>query len=139
MKTEEAIDESTREENDINSDDLFSNQIPASATPAKEESEKMISSELTKASNTDPTINSKSTTETIISEATVASKKPTSRSISSSVEQQDAGVAVDSYKVNTDDLYNKGIRAYKNKKYLTAISYLEKCIDKPEAQFLYGC
>lgn len=138
---EDAPMESTIAEKDIQSDEVYSTQAPATAALSKEESVKKAEHESAPAQNEDPSTETNSKTETSLSEVAVTLKKSPARAATSSEAVQDEGALVqmtDSYKVNSDELYKKGIKEYKNKKYIAAISFLEKCIDKPEARFYTG-
>lgn len=138
---EDAPMETSIAEKDIQSDEVYSTQAPTKAALSKEESVKKAEHESAPAQYKEPSTETKSKTETSLSEVAVASKTPTTRAASSSEVFQDAGTTVevtDANKFNTDDFYKKGIKEYKNKKYAAAISYLEKCSDKPDARFYSG-
>lgn len=137
----EAPLESATAEKDIQSDEVYSNQAPAAAALTKEESKNMVIPQLANAPTDNKSTETKSMNETTMSEAAVAEKKSQTRAASSFEAPQDAGAAfdaTDAYKLRTDDLFKKGIKEYKNKKYTAAISHFENCRDKPEAQFYMG-
>jgi hypothetical protein len=71
-------------------------------------------------------------------EETDAIKKSAARATTSAVRKQSADAGDDSDKFKTDDLYKRGIKEYKNKKYSASIFYLEQCSNKPEALFYSG-
>jgi tetratricopeptide (TPR) repeat protein len=132
--------ESVTAEKDMQSDELYSNQATAAAL-ANEESGRKAEFESTKTQIEDESQETNSKTETSVSEVAISLKKSPARAATSSEAAQDVEDVVqmtDSYKVNTDDLYKMGIKEYKNKKYLAAISLLDKCTNKPEARFYAG-
>lgn len=141
IQINDAVAESAPTEKKLQADEVFSNQAPVTAHIAKEESEKKASNDLANTTNEETTTATKATSETVLTGVEESSKRPPARATSSSGVQRDAVVAeeiTDDNKINSEDFFKKGIKEYKNKKYAVAISYLEKCMDKPEARFYSG-
>ncbi|MBK9637873.1 MAG: tetratricopeptide repeat protein [Bacteroidetes bacterium] len=141
---------STREEQNIDvtaeslpavnenvSDELFSE---APSSPVKEESDmaKAVSKQEVKVPESDPSTSENKQSGTSLSEVDIEQKKSGVHITTSAARQHDAGASEDSNKDDFDDLYKKGIKEYKNKKYTSAITYLEQCTNKPEAMFYTG-
>ena len=138
VQLEDALAESTPESNEKGNEELFS-AVPASK--AKEESDQATTvsiNEVAKVADEKPSTSENVQSGTSLNEVAVEQKKSAVRATISSAQQQDAVASDDSNKYNTDDLYKKGIKEYKNKKYAAAIAFLEQCIDKPEALFYSG-
>ena len=138
VQVEDAMAESTPESNDKGNEEIFS-AVPAAE--AKEENDVETSkskNEVVKASEADLAASDNVQSGTSTSEVAVVQKKSAAQVTTSSARQKDEGASDDSNKFSTDDLYKKGIKEYKNKKYAAAITYLEQCTNKPEALFYNG-
>ncbi len=138
VQVEDAVAESTPESKEKGNEEIFS-AVPAAE--AKEESDQattVSNNEVVKVADEKPSTSENVQSGTSLSEVAVEQKKSAVRTTTSSARQQDAGISDDANKFNTDDLYKKGIKEYKNKKYASAITYLEQCINKPEALFYSG-
>ncbi len=138
VQVEDAVTESTPESNQKGNEEIFS-AVPAAE--AKEENDVETSkskNEVVKASEADLAASENVQSGTSTSEVAVVQKKSAAQVTTSSARQKDEGASDDSNKFSTDDLYKKGIKEYKNKKYAAAITYLEQCTNKPEALFYNG-
>ena len=138
VQVEDALTESTPELKEKANEEIFS-AVPASK--AKEESDQatsVSSNEVVEVADEKPSAKENVQSGRSLSEVAVVQKKSAIRTTTSSAQQQDAGASDDSNKYNTDDLYKKGIKEYKNKKYAAAIAFLEQCTNKPEAVFYTG-
>ena len=138
VQVEDAVAESTPESNEKGNKEIFS-AVPAAK--AKEESDEVTSrskNEAVKTPEADLAASENVQSGTSYSEVAVVQKKSAAQVTTSSARQQDEGASDDSNKFSTDDLYKKGIKEYKNKKYAAAITYLEQCTNKPEALFYNG-
>lgn len=138
VQVEDAVTESTPESNQKGNEEIFS-AVPAAE--AKEENDVETSkskNEVVKASEADLAASENVQSGTSTSEVAVVQKKSAAQVTTSSARQKDEGASDDSNKFSTDDLYKKGIKEYKNKKYAAAIAYLEQCTNKPEALFYNG-
>lgn len=140
IKMNDPLEESVTAEKDIQSDENYFEQAPATAALSKEESAKTIELESAPAQSKDQLSDAKLKTETSLSEVTVTTKKSVSRAASSVEAAEDAGAVNvgDIQGVTAADFYKKGIKEYKNKNYVSAISQFEKCFNKPEALFYTG-
>ncbi len=138
VQVQDAVAESTPESNEKGNEEIFS-AVPAAKV--KEESDAATSKfkkEVVKAPEADLAASENVQAVTSSNEVAVEQKKSDVRATSSAARQQDAGASDDSNKYSSDDLYKKGIKEYKNKKYSAAISFLEQCTIKPEALFYLG-
>jgi tetratricopeptide (TPR) repeat protein len=140
MQMETTVSETVTAEKDVQADEVFSSQLATEPQSVNEGNEKALDNTLAKAQKEerDDELKTKSMT---MSEVAVASKKQSARAASSVEAQEEAATMrdnYDSYKVNTDELYKRGIKEYKNKKYALAISHFEKCSDKAKARFYEG-
>ena len=138
VRVEDATVESTPESKEKGNEETFS-AVPA--TKAKEESDQattVFSNEVAKVTDEKPSTSENVQSGTSLSEVAVEQKKSAIRTTTSSNRKQDAGASDDSNKYNSDDLYKKGIKEYKNKKYAAAIALLEQCTNKPDALFYTG-
>ncbi|MBK7682814.1 MAG: hypothetical protein IPJ26_10320 [Bacteroidetes bacterium] len=138
VQVDDAMAESTPESNQKGNEEIFS-AVPAAE--AKEESDAETSkskNEVVKAPEADLAASENVQSGTSTSEVAVVQKKSAAQVTTSSARQKDEGASDDSNKFSTDDLYKKGIKEYKNKKYAAAIAYLEQCTNKPEALFYNG-
>lgn len=138
VQVEDVTAESTPESNEKINDEIFS---AAPTSKAKEESDAVTrnsSNEIVKATEADQAASENIQAGTTLNEVAVEQKKSAVRATSSAAKQSEAEVSNDSYKYNSDDLYKKGIKEYKNKKYAAAIALLERCTNKPEALFYTG-
>ena len=138
VQVEDAVAESTPELKEKANEEIFS-AVPASK--AKEESDQATS--VSRNEVVEYAEEKLSTSENVQSgtsrrEVAVVHKKSAARVTTSSTRQQDVGASDDSNKYNSDELYKKGIKEYKNKKYAAAIAFLEQCTNKPEAVFYTG-